>query len=126
LATVGPDGWPAAALVGFSANPALEIMFGTDEISRKAENIAADDRVCFEVTDIVRRYQVQAFGRARLLPAGEYLKRRDAHYAKLPGSLRFEGEPGQEFFVIEPRYVVFRDCNPEHSRDWVVSRFTWK
>lgn len=117
--------WPEAVLVGFSANDLLEIMFGTDEISAKARNLTTNRRVGFTVTDAATRYQVKVRGRARMLDAAEYAKRRGSHYAKLVTSERFEREPGQVFYVIEPVWVKFRDTNPEHSRDWIEHEHTF-
>jgi hypothetical protein len=122
ITTVARDQWPTPpVLVGFSANDELEIMFGTDEISGKAQNLEHNPRVGFGVTDVQLRYQVTMKGLAHRLTSPEYEARKEAHYAKLPGSRKYENEPGQVFYLIRPALVLFRDCNPEHSRDWHVT-----
>jgi pyridoxine/pyridoxamine 5'-phosphate oxidase len=118
LSTGNSAGWPIGSTVAFSARDDLELMFGTSRDSRKFANIELNPQVSVTVTDENRRLTVQYQGLARQLSAKEYAARREAHYAKLPQSLPFEGSPGQAFFTITPVAVRMTDCNPT---PWVVT-----
>jgi len=120
LATLGPNGQPQAARVAFSQNRQLELIIGTDEHSRKALNIEADPRVAYEVTDSQKRYTFQFEGMARRLSSEEFEPRAEEHFRKLPGSLPFKDIEGQVYFLLEPVWARFSDCNPH---PWVLTEF---
>lgn len=123
ISTISEDGKPQVATVAFSQTEELELVVGTDDKSRKAQNINSNPNVAFVATDPEQRITVQFEGVARILSKEEfdnsYAKN---HFRKLPASLPFKDIPGQVYFVLEPRYLKFSDCKPF---PWVVTGFTW-
>lgn len=122
IATLGPDGRPQVANVAFSQNDVLELIVGTSDVSRKAQNIGRDNRVAFEATDPDKRYTVQFEGVARKLSNEEFEERADAHFQKLPGSLPFKDIVGQVHFLLEPSWVRFSDVS---VYPWATTEFTF-
>jgi general stress protein 26 len=121
LATLDADGHPQVATVAFSSTPELRFIIGTAEDSRKATNVAGDDRVAFVVTDPEQRYTVQLEGVARRLTDQEFEEHfADEHYRQRPQSLPFKDEPGQCHILVEPTDLRFSDCNPH---PWVLTEF---
>ena len=122
IATLDAEGQPQVATVAFSQTKDLEFIIGSAEDSRKAQNIAHDDRVALVATDPAKRFTMQMEGRARKLSRDEFEHYADAHYAKLPQSAPFKDVEGQCHFLIRPMHVRFSDCNPY---PWVQTEFTF-
>lgn len=122
ISTVDATGQPQAATVAFSQTPELAIIIGTDENSRKAINLTADNRAGFVVTDPAARYTVQLEATAHKLTPAELGHYEAAHFAKLPASAPFRDLAGQVYFLLTPIGLKFTDCNPH---PWVVTKFTF-
>lgn len=116
ISTIGPDGYPQGATVAFSATWDMEVIFGTSNESRKFANLLSDPRVAITVTDEVKRYTLQYRGEAEIIDSEVFAHYRWCHFAKLPGSLKFEGQPDQVYFLVHPRSVRFSDCKPDPWR----------
>jgi pyridoxine/pyridoxamine 5'-phosphate oxidase len=112
VSTIGSDGHPMGATVGFSSNAKLECVIITTDSTNKSRNISRDKRVAFTATDVSKRYTVQMQGVARQLSSDEFGEQySESHYAKQPGALKFKGAPGAVHYVIEPAYLKFSDCS---------------
>ena len=118
IASNGADGYPNAATVGFSHNDAFEFVIITDKDSRKAYNIANDNKVAMTITNQDDRYTLQLQGEARQITWEEFNAYSEHHYAKLPFSLPFRDIPGQTPFVITPVYMRFSDVG---VRPWALT-----
>lgn len=118
IATVGEDGYPNAATVGFSQSTDLEFVIITDKDSRKAANIARSSKAALTITNEEQRYTVQLEGNARQLSWDEFEQYADYHYKKLPFSMPFRDIPGQTPFVIVPTKIRFSDIS---VRPWALT-----
>ena len=118
IASVGEDGYPNAASVAFSQSDDLRFVIITDENSRKAGNIARDNKVALTITNQDDKYTLQLEGTARRLSWDEFEPFAEHHYAKLPFSLPFKDIPSQTSFVIEPTHMRFSDIS---VRPWELT-----
>src|SRR6266436_4612421 len=82
LATIGQDGRPQAAVVGYSENEMAELMFGTEDFTRKFKNLKRDSRVAV-VVGFEGTLSLQYEGVARQLSGVELVERQKAHFAKM-------------------------------------------
>lgn len=121
VATRGKDGYPNAATVAFSQSRSLEFIIITDKDSRKAINIASDDKVALVITNSDDRYTVQLEGHARQLSWDEFGQYAEYHHTKLPFSLPFKDIPGQTPFVIVPTRIRFTDAS---VRPWELTEIS--
>ena len=121
IATHGQGGYPNSATVAFSQTEDFRFVIITDKDSRKAANIAANDKVAMTITNESDRYTLQLEGNARRLSWDEFQQDyAEHHYAKLPFSLPFKDIPGQTPFVITPVHMRFSDIN---VRPWELTEY---
>ncbi len=118
IATNGNDGYPNTASVAFSQTPDLQFVIITDKDSRKATNIARDNKVALTITNENDRYTVQIEGTARPLTWDEFEPHSEYHYKKLPFSLPFKDIPGQMPYLITPTRMRFSDVS---VRPWELT-----
>lgn len=107
LSTVGPDGRPQSALVGFSTLPGPRLVFGTSPASRKFANLLRDPRVSFVVSRGEKTAQLE--GTARVAVGSDDAACRAAHVAKNPRAKKYADDPVQKFLVIEPSWIRYTD-----------------
>ncbi len=122
IATHGKDGYPNSATVAFSNNEELEFVIGTSVESRKAKNIARDDKVAMTITNEEKRWTVQLEGDARKLTPEEFeQKYSEKHYRKLPWSLPFKDLPDQTNYLIVPVHLRLSDVSgkPWQTYDFI-------
>lgn len=121
FSTLDATGAPQGATVAFSVAKSGELIIGTNETSRKAQNVEHDGRVAVTVTDAGERFTVQIQGSARKLDEATFIAEyADEHYAQRPESLPFKDLPGQAHIIVTPKVIRFSDCNPH---PWVVTEF---
>lgn len=118
VATLGEGGYPNVATVAFSQSQDLQLVIITDKDSRKATNIARDQKVAVVITNEDERYTLQLEGSARQLSWGEFEPYEVHHYKKLPFSLPFKDIPGQTPFLITPTHMRFSDVS---VRPWELT-----
>lgn len=108
ISSVGPDGGPQSAVVGFSENKELQLMIATSNESRKYRNMLADERVSV-VIGWDDRITIQYEGLARQLTGDDLVSRQAVHFAKQPRAERFKDLPTEVYFSIEPTYIRYTD-----------------
>ena len=115
VATLRPDGWPQATTVSF-VSEGVDIFFGCDERSQKAQNLARDDRVSVTVNlpydDWEEIRGLSLGGRATRLVDDEDLARVGALMsAKFPQVSQYvsEGRENLTVFRITPVAVTLLD-----------------
>jgi general stress protein 26 len=114
-ASVGPDGAPQAAVVGFAASDALEIVFDTVESSRKYRNLCADPRITF-VVGWDDEITAQIDGVADF-PTGDELERvRECYFIAYPDGRDRLAWPGITHVRVRPTWVRYSDFtkDPPH------------
>lgn len=112
FATVDGTGKPIAATVGFSVGDDFKLTFATNEKTRKAENLAKNNKVAL-VVGFEGSKTVQIEGRAEKLDRDKYSDRINLHFKKVPGAKKFAGETGQNYYLITPNWLRFTDYTNE-------------
>ena len=107
ITTVNEKANPQAAFVGFAQNRDLEIVFGTDMTTRKAENLSRNPNVALVVNG--ENYNVQYEGKAALLKGVELEKKKKKKKKKVPGLKKYSQLTNQIYFKITPIWIRFID-----------------
>lgn len=116
IATNSGGGAPESAVISISKTPEGAIVFCSSDALRKNHNIEKDARVSFVTGwDGAIRQTVQIEGTARLLEGADRDVVEDAHCAIHKGFEKHKGNPHQQYFIIEPRWIRYADlsANPE-------------
>lgn len=112
LATVRPDGWPQATMVGY-VNDELTLYFLISRTSQKFHNLAADDRVSIAIGSA----PADAAGIQGLSMAAHAWEVRDEPYrARFTGRL-LERHPG----YFEPTHIDFAASALMRARPFIVT-----
>lgn len=107
LATLGPDGAPQAATVGYAVSDRHELVFDTLATSRKGQNIRRDARVAFVVTEGEQTFQLEGIADE---PRGEDRDRLVAVYlAAFPDGLQRQAWPDLIYVRISVRWLRYSD-----------------
>lgn len=108
ISSLGPDGEPQSALVGFAVSPQLEIIFDTVKSSRKYPNLRADPRIAL-VTGWEGEHTIQYEGLA-IEPEGEELARAKAIYFEAwPSGVERQQWPDIVYFLVRPKWIRYSD-----------------
>lgn len=113
-ASVTPDGAPQAAVVGVAVTDALELVFDTLGVTRKAANLRANPRVAFAIGwDHAQTVQYEGVADE---PTGDTLTALQAvYFARFPDGLARQAWPTLTYFRVRPtwiRYTDFRGPQP--------------
>jgi len=122
ISTIGPNGEPQSATVGFSEDGKGELMFGTFDASRKFRNLNRDPRVSV-VVGFEGSTTVQYEGVARQLTGDELLERQKAHFAKMPSVEKYKNNPGQVYFTIAPTWMRYTNY---HAEPWDIREISFE
>jgi general stress protein 26 len=109
--TVGANGAPQAAVVGFAITNQLEIVFDTLATTRKALNLRANPRMAFVIGGLEAGDErtVQYEGVADE-PFGEELERlKAAYYDVFPDGPTRAGWPGLIYVRVKPLWIRYSD-----------------
>ena len=109
LSTVNKEGKPQAALVGFAHNHKFELIFGTDEKSRKAKNLINNHNIALVVNGEADCVQYE--GIVKLLSGGEKKRFLEILFTKNPNIEKFSLLPGQLYYKIVPVWIRYIDHN---------------
>lgn len=108
IATVNANGQPEAATVGFSVDIEFKILIGTNQKTRKALNLAKNNKVAMVVGfEGLKTLQIE--GIAEKIDVEKNLGRINLHFDKVPGAKKFAGEFGQNYYLITPNWLRFTD-----------------
>lgn len=106
ISSVGADGSPQAAVVGFGQTEDLRLVFGTSNQSRKFANISANPEVAV-VIGWDGPQTVQYEGTAREATPEEAKELTELYYEKVPMAQSRQDAPDQTYIVIDPTWVRF-------------------
>ena len=115
LATIGSDGQPEAALMGFAVTPALEMIFDTVKTSRKYPNLKENPRVAL-VIGCSSEITVQYEGWAEELGGESVTKYLPVYFEAFPDGLTRREWPGIVYFVVRPTWIRYCDYHPDRRR----------
>ncbi len=117
LATVGPDGQPAAASLFFAADEAARVYWLSAGSSRHSRHLAAEPRAAITVHAATWRWNeiagAQMEGTVSVVTAGAAWDAAWALYlAKFPFAADFQAELARSnFYVLTPRWARLIDNN---------------
>lgn len=118
ISTIGANGFPESATVGFSEDEDLSLIFGTSKFSRKAQNIEDNYKVSVVIgVDPAKPQTVQLEGNARLLTDHELKRCQDIHFEKNPHAKKLKDDPNQIYILVKPTWVRFTDIT---QSPWLV------
>jgi len=109
--TLGPNGNPQSALVGFSEDKDLGIVIGTYRDSRKLQNILKNPQIAIVIADEQRKLEIQYEGLASIVTISELGSRLDEHFHKLPAAKKRLNDPNQAWIKVAPIWVRFVDAS---------------
>ena len=109
ISTVNSKGNPESAMVGFAQNKDLELIFGTDKTTRKAQNIKAKNNVSVVVNGDAKCIQYE--GNAHLVTGNELEKFLEIFFEKIPGLSKYAKLENQIYYKITPNWVRLIDHN---------------
>ncbi len=108
ISSLGPDGRPQAALVGIAVTPGLEIVFDTEQSTRKYANLTARP-ACALVLGWSSEQTVQLEGEAEELRGAELEHYRRLYFDAWPDGRARLAWPGIAYFVVRPRWIRYSD-----------------
>lgn len=108
ISTVDTSGQPEAATVGFSVDDEMKFVIATKSSTRKAQNLAGNNKVAFVVGfDGAKTLQLE--GATELLDKDKHQERIELHFEKVPGARKYSAEGGENYYLITPTWLRFTD-----------------
>lgn len=120
ISTVNELGLPEAAVVGFGQTPKLEIIFGTNNTSRKYQNIMNDPHVAF-VVGWDNGETIQYEGTARELSPKEHGLVDEYYSKKSQESAKHRKNPDNRYFLVTPSWIRYTDLK---HKPWDIHELT--
>lgn len=116
ISSLSEDGRPQSAVVGFGQTKQLQIIFGTSEHSRKAQNIVRNDAVAVVIGWQDKTIQLE--GQARMLSRDEADQYAEQYFLKNPTARKYKSQPHERYFLVEPTWLRFTDTT---ATPWSVT-----
>ena len=111
VSTLGPNGNPQSALVGFSEDKDFGVVIGTYGDSRKLQNIIKNPQIAIVIADEEKKLEIQYEGRASVVTISELGARLGEHFQKLPAAKKRLNNPNQAWIKVVPTWVRFVDAS---------------
>jgi pyridoxine/pyridoxamine 5'-phosphate oxidase len=121
ISTTKEDGTPESAVVGFGQTKELEIVFGTENTSRKYANLKLKPNVSF-VIGWENGETLQYEGTARELEDSEIDLVKKSYWKKNPKAARYNLITSERYFIVEPSWIRHTDLKM-HPWDMSVLKF---
>jgi pyridoxine/pyridoxamine 5'-phosphate oxidase len=116
VSSVSKDGQPQGAVVGFGQTEDLEIIFRTSELSRKATNILANEKVSAVIGWGSKTVQLD--GVARMLSGIEQEEYSEMYFRKTESARKYKDDPHERCFLITPTWLRVTDLT---TKPWAVT-----
>ena len=121
VSSIGPEGTPQSALVGYAVTPELELIFDTIESTRKFPNLTARPRCAFAIGWDAEQ-TVQYEGEARVLGAEELPRYQKVYFQAWPDGPQRLSWPGIVYFAVKPCWIRYSDFAQDPPS---ISEFTF-
>jgi general stress protein 26 len=108
VTTLNRQGQPQSALVGVSKHADFKLVFGTQEHTRKFQNLL-DNQTMAVVIGLAKPATIQMEGEARILKGDERAKYEPEHLIQRPGSKAFSNLPGLSYILFTPKWLRYTD-----------------
>ena len=116
LSTTHENSKPQAAVIGFGETDNLELIFGTNNASRKYKNLKRDPHVAAVIGwDDSRTVQFE--GIAEELSPEDLQLVRDTYWRKNPKAEAHNATPGQRYFKVRPTWIRYTNIG---AKPWDV------
>ncbi|HSW99859.1 MAG TPA: pyridoxamine 5'-phosphate oxidase family protein [Patescibacteria group bacterium] len=112
ISTVNENAKPEAAVIGFGQTNNLELIFGTNNSSRKYKNVVKNSSVAF-VIGWDEGATVQFEGIASELNDDDLPLIRDSYWSKSPDAEKYYEDEGQRYFRVRPTWIRYTDLKKE-------------
>ncbi len=121
VSSIGPDGAPQSALVGYAVTPSLELVFDTVASTRKYSNLIARPKCSF-VIGWDAEHTVQYEGVAREVRNAELAPYRELYFKAWTDGPRRLSWPGIAYFVVTPVWIRYSDFarDPPFIREFTL------
>ncbi len=117
ISTIHQDGrGPEAAVVGFAEQEDLKLIIGTSNMSRKYQNIKANNNVALVIGWDGRVGTLQYEGTIEEVPESDSAKYAAIQIAKNPFTKKFSERPDQRYFVISPKWIRLTDFSGDEPQ----------
>lgn len=117
IATVNAAGKPEAAVIGFGQTEKLELVFGTDNSSRKYTNILSNPEIAF-VIGWENNQTMQYEGTVRELSNDEISLVQENYWSKNLHAEKHHKNPGERYFIVSPKWIRHTDLSVD---PWIVT-----
>jgi general stress protein 26 len=121
LSTINKAGLPNVAIVGFGQTKNLELIFGTDNSSRKYKNLHLNPHVAFVIGGNTTE-TLQFEGIARELNPEELPIVRENYWRKNPHAEVHHGLRGNRYFIITPTWIRYTDLRVD---PWAITEMKY-
>jgi uncharacterized protein YhbP (UPF0306 family) len=113
ISTISPKGLPSAAIIGFGQTKDLELLFSTDNTSRKYKNLSLNPHVAFAIGGETAE-TIQYEGIARKLEESELDIVRNNYWQKNPHAEEYHKIPTDRCFIVKPTWIRYTNlrANP--------------
>lgn len=108
ISTIHTDGGPEAAVIGFGQTEKLEVIFGTNNTSRKYQNLTQNNHVAI-VIGWENGETMQYEGVARELREDEIRIVEEHYLKKSPESTKHRDNPQNRYFIVTPTWIRLTD-----------------
>lgn len=121
LSTTYDNGKPQAAVIGFGETDNLELIFGTNNASRKYKNLKRDPHVAAVIGwSDSRTVQFEGIAEELSLENIELVK--DTYWRKNPRAEAFHANPGQRYFIVRPTWIRYTNIG---VKPWDIIELTF-
>lgn len=112
ISTINSQGKPESAVLEFGDTDELELIFDTDDTSRKYQNLKQNKNTSF-VIGWDENITVQYEGEAIELEGDELEKYKQVYFKKNPEAQKWENEKGVTYFKVKPGWMRYSDLSKD-------------
>lgn len=121
ISTVNQDGLPQGAIISFGQTKDLEIVFGTNNTTRKYQNLAGDPHIAFTIGGATLE-TIQYEGIVRELDKSELDIVRETHWKKNPHLEKLSQIPEHRYFIASPSWIRYTNIS---AHPWDITELTF-
>lgn len=113
--SVTPDGAPQAAIVGIAVTDDFELIFDSEDYTRKVRNLRQNPRTAFIIGGLRHADErtIQYEGVADEPRGAELDRLKERYFAVFPKGRERESWPALVYVRVRPTWIRYSDYNPE-------------
>lgn len=121
ISTINVDGRPNSALIGFGQTKDLQLVFGTDNTSRKYNNLVTNQHIAFTIGGQSPE-TLQYEGVVRELDTSDLDLIKESLWVKNPFAQKRYENPNERYFIVAPTWLRYTDVRPQ---PWDITEMTF-